>query len=253
MAEENPNIKVFATPEDDSDYLVALVFYPGIDGSSMNFAKELMESGTTDKIRAMEGCKRQEYFQSIADPELIVLLDSWDNAENKEKYRYSDNVGAVVGAAQKFNISMNAEEYTGKTSPVVFYKGKDGAARKFAEELIADGVDKAMREEPGCMHYEYYQSLDDPETVMLLDAWKDKESENLHHQSPNMPKVFELRAKYDLAMEVERYANIGFPSMPGGDPGGPGGPGGMPPMGAGGPPAGFPGGFDGVPPFMKGE
>ena len=42
------------------------------------------------------------------------------------------------------------------------YTGKDGAARKFAEEMTASGTVAGIRAEAGNLRYEYYQPLDDP-------------------------------------------------------------------------------------------
>ncbi len=51
------------------------------------------------------------------------------------------------------------------------YTGKDGNARKFAEEMTTSGTVAAIRAEAGNLRYEYYQSFDDPETVLLIDSW----------------------------------------------------------------------------------
>lgn len=48
------------------------------------------------------------------------------------------------------------------------YTGTDGNARKFAEEMISSGTVDAIRAEEGNLRYEYYQSLDDPETILLI-------------------------------------------------------------------------------------
>lgn len=45
----------------------------------------------------------------------------------------------------------------------------------------------------------------DEETVLLIDSWKDQYSLDVHHVSPRMAKIIELREKYDLHMKVERY------------------------------------------------
>ena len=50
------------------------------------------------------------------------------------------------------------------------YTGKNGAARHFAEEMTASGTVAAIRAEAGNLRYEYYQSLDDPETVLLIPS-----------------------------------------------------------------------------------
>ncbi len=85
------------------------------------------------------------------------------------------------------------------------YTGKNGSARAFAEEMISSGTVAAIRAEEGNLRYEYYLSLDDPETVLLIDEWTDQAAIDRHHASPMMQKITELRNKYDLHMTVERY------------------------------------------------
>ncbi|MCR4600951.1 MAG: antibiotic biosynthesis monooxygenase [Clostridia bacterium] len=92
------------------------------------------------------------------------------------------------------------------------YKGIDGAAKKFTEEMVSSGTVEKIRNEAGNLRYEYYQALDDPETILLIDSWKDQKSIDAHHASPMMETIMELREKYDLHMTVERY--VSDDSMP---------------------------------------
>ena len=85
------------------------------------------------------------------------------------------------------------------------YTGIDGNARKFAKEMISSGTVDAIRAEEGNLRYEYYQSLDDPETILLIDSWASQEAIDAHHASPMMKTIAALREKYDLHMTVERY------------------------------------------------
>ena len=85
------------------------------------------------------------------------------------------------------------------------YRGKNGAAKKFAEEMISGGTVADIRNEVGNLKYEYFQSLDDPETILLIDSWEDQKAIDIHHASPTMKTITELRQKYDLHMTVERY------------------------------------------------
>ena len=91
------------------------------------------------------------------------------------------------------------------------YTGKDGNARKFAEEMTAGGTVAAIRAEAGNLRYEYYQSLDDPETILLIDSWESQEAIDIHHASPMMATIAALREKYDLHMTVERYVSAETP------------------------------------------
>ena len=88
------------------------------------------------------------------------------------------------------------------------YTGTDGNARKFAEEMISSGTVDAIRAEDGNLRYEYYQSLDDPETILLIDSWANQEAIDKHHATPMMDTIVRLREKYDLHMTVERYSAI---------------------------------------------
>lgn len=96
----------------------------------------------------------------------------------------------------------------------LYYTGKDGAARKFAEEMEASGTADAIRAEEGNVRYRYFQPLDDPETVLLIDAWENQEAIDVHHASPMMAKIAELRDEYDLHMTAERYVtdDAGLPA-----------------------------------------
>ena len=85
------------------------------------------------------------------------------------------------------------------------YTGKNGFARAFAEEMKNSGTVEAIRKEDGNLRYEYYISVDNPETVLLIDEWTDQAAIDRHHASPMMQKIAELRDKYDLHMTVERY------------------------------------------------
>ena len=93
----------------------------------------------------------------------------------------------------------------------LFYTGKEGNARKFAEEMISSGTVDAIRAEAGSLRYEYYQPLDDPETILLIDSWQDQEAIDAHHGSPMMAVIAALREKYDLHMTVERFVSAETP------------------------------------------
>ncbi len=87
----------------------------------------------------------------------------------------------------------------------IYYSGKHGNARKFAEEMILNGTVHDIRAEDGNIRYEYFFPMEDQQTVLLIDSWKDQRSIDLHHASPMMEQIAKLREKYDLHMKVERY------------------------------------------------
>lgn len=93
----------------------------------------------------------------------------------------------------------------------LYYKGKDGAALKFVEEMESSGTADAIRSEEGNLRYDYFIPVKDPETVLLIDSWKDQASLDIHHASPMMAVIAALRDKYDLHMEAERFVSDSEP------------------------------------------
>lgn len=93
----------------------------------------------------------------------------------------------------------------------LYYTGKNGSARKFAEEMESSKTADMIRAEKGNVRYEYFYPMNDPETVLLIDAWESQEAIDAHHASPMMQTISKLREKYDLHMKVERYVSDDMP------------------------------------------
>ena len=90
----------------------------------------------------------------------------------------------------------------------IYYTGEDGSARRYAEEMVSSSVVSDIRAEEGNLSYAYFFPIDDPETVLLIDQWKDQDSLDAHQESEMMGKIAELRKKYRLRMQVERFNSI---------------------------------------------
>lgn len=90
----------------------------------------------------------------------------------------------------------------------IFYKGKNGNARKFAEEMVSSGIVDRIRAEEGNERYEYFFPMEEEETVMLMDKWKNQEALDIHHKSEMMKEITNLRSKYELKMKVEKFVEL---------------------------------------------
>ena len=93
----------------------------------------------------------------------------------------------------------------------IYYHGEHGAARRFAQEMLASGTVAAIRQTPGNLEYTYFYPVDDDETVLLIDSWADQAALDAHHSSAMMQTIAALREKYDLHMRVERYVSDDVP------------------------------------------
>ncbi len=93
----------------------------------------------------------------------------------------------------------------------LYYRGENGSARAFAAEMEQRGIAAAIRAEEGNLKYQYFFPMDDPETVLLIDVWRDQAAIDAHHKSPMMAQLAALREQYDLHMTAERYQSIDAP------------------------------------------
>lgn len=99
----------------------------------------------------------------------------------------------------------NNNQASGAITVNLYYTGKDGSARKFVEEMEKSGIADSIRKEPSNLRYDYFISMSDPETVLLIDSWSSQEAIDAHHASSMMKLLAILRDKYDLHMKAERY------------------------------------------------
>lgn len=78
----------------------------------------------------------------------------------------------------------------------IYYTGKNGSAKEFAREMTESGLVNKIRAEEGNERYEYFFPLDDPETVLLIDRWRDQQALDAHHKSEIMTdrSIFLLRS-----------------------------------------------------------
>ena len=89
----------------------------------------------------------------------------------------------------------------------LYYTGQNGSARAFAEEMVRRGIVDAIRAEDGNERYEYFFPMDDDETVLLIDQWRDQAALDAHHLSPMMGQIAALREQFDLHMKAERFVS----------------------------------------------
>ena len=87
----------------------------------------------------------------------------------------------------------------------IYYSGEEDNARKFAYEMEFSGIADRVRSEAGNLKYQYFFPIDDPKTVLLIDSWESQQALDAHHASPMMQEIMQLRDKYQLHMQAERF------------------------------------------------
>ncbi|MBO4116852.1 antibiotic biosynthesis monooxygenase [Streptococcus suis] len=89
----------------------------------------------------------------------------------------------------------------------LYYTGPADNARAFAQEMESRGIADRIRQQAGNLRYQYFSPLDDPHSILLVDSWTDQAGLDIHHASPMMQEILDLRSKYQLTVTAERYSS----------------------------------------------
>lgn len=72
---------------------------------------------------------------------------------------------------------------------------------------LARSMTEATRAEPGCLSYDFYVGLSDPNTLMLFQEWESMEALMRHFQTPHMEEFLQaLPAVVAGEITTRRYA-----------------------------------------------
>ena len=87
----------------------------------------------------------------------------------------------------------------------VTYTCKAGMAEAFVRAMKESGLQAAVREEDGCLQYDYHISCEKADTVLLVEHWRDQAAVQQHGASENMAKIKALKEVYVDHTEIARY------------------------------------------------
>lgn len=75
--------------------------------------------------------------------------------------------------------------------------------------MVSSGIVQEIRNKKGNLRYEYFEPIDDKETILLIDSWENQEALDEHHKSETMNIIImELRNKYEKI--ILKYFGIVF-------------------------------------------
>ena len=87
------------------------LYYTGTNGNARKFVEEMESSGTADAIRSEQGNLRYDYFFSAADPETVLLIDSWEDQASIDAHHATPMMATIAALREKYDLHMRAERY----------------------------------------------------------------------------------------------------------------------------------------------
>lgn len=92
---------------------------------------------------------------------------------------------------------------------IVTYYAKENMREKFMKELMTSGVVDTIRQEDGCIFYDYYLSMQDKNIVLLLEKWESQEKLDHHLAAEHINLLRAIKEKYIEKTELQKIEEIG--------------------------------------------
>lgn len=90
------------------------IYYTVENESAKKFAKEMVEKGLVERVRAEKGNQKYEYFFPMDDPETVLLIDRWENQEALDEHHKSPMMKEIADLREKYHLHMRVEQFIEK-------------------------------------------------------------------------------------------------------------------------------------------
>lgn len=87
----------------------------------------------------------------------------------------------------------------------VVFKSYSQKREAFIEKLKSEGIISSIRNEDGCIKYNYYFSEKDPDEILLIEAWETKEHQQIHLSQPHMDRLREIKKDYIISTNLGEF------------------------------------------------
>ena len=81
----------------------------------------------------------------------------------------------------------------------VTYTMKPGLRAEFLREVSEHGIQKAVLAEEGCLQYQYFEAVDEPDKLLLVERW------TVHMTQPHMVPLKEIKERCVADSLVEKF------------------------------------------------
>ena len=87
----------------------------------------------------------------------------------------------------------------------VVFKCVSGKREEYIEKLKSEGIVDAVRKENGCICYDYYFAENNPDEILLIEAWESKKHQEFHIDQPHMARLRQLKPEYVVSTKLGEF------------------------------------------------
>jgi quinol monooxygenase YgiN len=90
-------------------------------------------------------------------------------------------------------------------SLLVTYTMRPGMAQAFVADIQRQGIWDKIRQEDGCVRYEYALPCQGEDKLYLFESWASLEHQRIHMTQPHMAALSQTKERYALDTTVEYF------------------------------------------------
>ncbi len=87
----------------------------------------------------------------------------------------------------------------------VTYTLKEGMRERFLQAVVSPQVMGECRQEAGNLQYDYFLQADDPDKVLLVEKWVDRDAQKLHQTQRHMALIRAAKDQFVVDTRLEFF------------------------------------------------
>lgn len=87
----------------------------------------------------------------------------------------------------------------------VTFHTKENKRESYLEKIKELGIDEKVRQEKGCIKYDYYFSDADKNEMLLVEMWESKEDQQIHIEQEHMKLLRTFKDDYVESTELRAF------------------------------------------------
>mmetsp|Transcript_4295 Transcript_4295/g.6422 ORF Transcript_4295/g.6422 Transcript_4295/m.6422 type:complete len:300 (+) Transcript_4295:32-931(+) len=210
---------------EDNDVFAVMVSFKAKEDCVEAF-KKCAIADASNSVEKEEGCLRFDVVQDAADPTKFGFCEVYVNEEAFEAHKTTDHFKKFIETKPSLvyedetvalckNVYPRGEKshFSSQRAQAVddpyFSKGslhvinmphfiKPDCANEFTDAIIKD-AEGSLSQEPGCLRFDVFQSLEDPGTFYLYEVYTNPDAFEYHKGTPHIKTWLETTENmYDL-------------------------------------------------------
>ncbi len=87
----------------------------------------------------------------------------------------------------------------------VIFKTASGKREEFVEKIKQAGIVSKIRQEAGCIMYDYFFAEKNRDEILLIEKWESKEHQETHIRQPHMNDLHEIEKDYIESVQFGEF------------------------------------------------